>query len=396
MARRRRRRGENLLDRWRGSAVYPFLMIGIVGAIVVLCWLLVSQVAMPLIQSWFGPKITEVPLPTQQTEIGDLSDKIREVLLTNKFKYVARPILLGDEVYFSSGQDNYYNPLMKEIYVAKQDTANSVTPTRIEGIEAEGDILALDVSADYIVYIDTKKDTAMADGGVIPGRAIMYLYNRSTQQTEKLKDIPYDCPDVFLTGQYEGWAERTGETQDKLYMMDLTTKEVTTLATYEDSPMGVSPPGVCSTDIVWVEPHPDQPDSEQYNVIKTLSLGENAGTVTTYEPGMYAFKPMTNGSAIIWSDNFASADANLYLSQNGAMPKKLAENVSGYGIADNFVAYCQNGRIYVYFLATGELAQLSKSTEYAMLADVSSHGVTWFDITDKNRERDILKFAVVD
>ncbi len=86
----------------------------------------------------------------------------------------------------------------------------------------------------------------------------------------------------------------------------------------------------------------------------------------------------------------------LYLSQNGAMPKKLAENVSGYGIADNFVAYCQNGRIYVYFLATGELAQLSESTEYAMLADVSSHGVTWFDITDKNRERDILKFAVVD
>ena len=192
------------------------------------------------------------------------------------------------------------------------------------------------------------------------------------------------------------WVERTGETQDKLYMMDLTTKEVTTLAIYEDSPMGVSPPGVCSTDIVWVEPHPDQPDSEQYNVIKTLPLGENAGTVTTYEPGMYAFKPMTNGSAIIWSDNFASADANLYLSQNGAMPKKLAENVSGYGIADNFVAYCQNGRIYVYFLATGELAQLSKSTEYAMLADVSSHGVTWFDITDKNRERDILKFAVVD
>ena len=251
--------------------------------------------------------------------------------------------------------------------------------------KSEGDILALDVSADYIVYIDTKKDTAMADGGVIPGRAIMYLYNRSTQQTEKLKDIPYDCPDVFLTGQYVVWVERTGETQDKLYMMDLTTKEVTTLGDVQDSPMGVSPPGVCSTDIVWVEPHPDQPDSEQYNVIKTLSLGENAGTVTTYEPGMYAFKPMTNGSAIIWSDNVASADANLYLSQNGAMPKKLAENVSGYGIADKLVAYCQNGRIYVYFLATGELAQLSKSTEYAMLADVSSHGVTWFDITDQKQ-----------
>ena len=49
----------------------------------------------------------------------------------------------------------------------------------------------------------------MADGGVIPGRAIMYLYNRSTQQTEKLKDIPYDCPDVFLTGKYgSGWSVR--------------------------------------------------------------------------------------------------------------------------------------------------------------------------------------------
>ncbi len=395
MARRRHRHG-NLLDRWRGSAIYPFLLIGIVVAIIALCWLLIAQIAMPLIQSWFGPKITEVPLPTKEAEVRDLSDKIREVLLTNKFKYVGKPKLLGDEVYFSSGQDNYYNPLMKEIYVAKQDTANSVTPTKIEGIEAEGDILAMDVSAEYIVYIDTKKDTTTAEGTVIPGRSIMYVYDRNTKQTEKLKDIPYDCPDVFLTGDYVVWVERTGETQDKLYMMDLKTKEMTTLAVYEDSPMGVSSPGVCSSNIVWVEPHPEQPESEQYNVIKSMSLGENAGTITTYEPGMYAFKPMTNGTSIVWSDNFASASSNLYLSQNGAMPKKLAENVSGYGIADNFVAYCQYGRIYVYFLNTGELAQLSKSTEYAMLADVSSHGVTWFDITDENRERDILKFAVVD
>ena len=83
---------------------------------------------MPLIQSLVWAKDYGSAAATQQTEIGDLSIKIREVLLTNKFKYVARPILLGDEVYFSSGQDNYYNPLMKEIYVAKQDTANSVTP----------------------------------------------------------------------------------------------------------------------------------------------------------------------------------------------------------------------------------------------------------------------------
>lgn len=397
MARRRRRRQQNLLDRWRGSAVYPFLLIGIVLAIIALCWLLISQIVMPLIQAWFAPKITEVPLPTQQAQIGDLSGKIREVLLTNKFKYVGKPILLGDEVFFSSGQDNFYNPLMKEIYVAKQDTANSVTPTKIEGIEAEGDILALDVSAKYIAYIDTKKDKLAAEGGVIPGRAMMYVYNRSSQQTEKLKDIPYDCPEVFVTGDYVVWAERTGETQDKLYMMNINSKETTTLAVFDDSPLGVSPPGVSESNIAWVEPHPDQPDSEQYNVIKILSLsGEATGTVRTYEPGMYAFKPMTNGKAIIWSDNFASVNANLYLSQDDAMPKKLGENVSGYGIADNFVAYCQNGRIYIYYLATGELAQLSKSTEYAMLAGVSNHGVTWFDITDENRERDILKFAVLD
>ena len=94
MARRRRRRQQNLLDRWRGSAVYPFLLIGIVLAIIAFCWLLISQ-------------------PTQQAQIGDLSGKIREVLLTNKFKYVGKPILLGDEVFFSSGQDNFYNPLMK-------------------------------------------------------------------------------------------------------------------------------------------------------------------------------------------------------------------------------------------------------------------------------------------
>lgn len=394
MARRRRTRRAGLLDRWRGSALYPFLVMGIVVIIIALCWLLVSQVAAPLLQSWFAPKITEVPLPTQQAQVGDLSDRIREVLLTNKFKYVGKPILLGDEVFFSSGQDNYYNPLMKEIYVAKQDTANSVTPTKLEGVQAEGDILAMDVSAKYIVYIDTKKDTATAEGGVIPGRAVMYVYDRAAKTSTKLKDIPYDCPEVFVTGEHVVWTERTGETQDKLYMMDLATREVTTLAMFDDSPLGVSPPGVCATAVVWAEPHPEQPDSEQYNVIKQLNLAD--GTVQTYEPGMFAFRPMTNGSAIVWSDDYASASASLYLSQSGAMPKKLAENVSGYGIADNFVAYCQNGRIYVYSLSDGQLSQLSKSTEYAMIAGVSNHGVTWFDITDENRERDILKFAVLD
>ncbi len=374
------------LQRLRGSRWYPFLMIALTAATLVLCWIILFQLVVPLVKSLLGNKIQELPMASGQQQVEDFSGRIREVLLTNKFKYVGKPTMLGDDVYFSSGQDNFYNPLMKEIYVAKSETANAQNPTQIEGIEAEGDIVSLAVNAEYIVYFDSNK----TGGGTI------YAYTRQTKTTEKLKEVLFGTPEVFLTGPYAVWMERTGPKEDRLFMMNVVTKEYTTLAAFTDNLLGACLPGVSDKSIVWVEPDPDNPDSTQYNVIKIQSLGEDAAAVKTYTPGMYACNPMTNGSAIVWSDNFGGKDANLYLTMEGSMPKKLAENVSGYGVAERFVAYCQYGRIYIYNLSTGALGQLTKSTEYALLGTVSAHGVTWFDITDERRERDILKFAVLD
>ena len=78
------------------------------------------------------------------------------------------------------------------------------------------------------------------------------------------------------------------------------------------------------------------------------------------------------------------------------MSRKLADNVSGYGMADNFVAWSEQGRIYTYDLNTGKKGRVSRPAEYALLASVSHHAVAWFDITAEKREQDILKFAILD
>ena len=105
---------------------------------------------------------------------------------------------------------------------------------------------------------------------------------------------------------------------------------------------------------------------------------------------------MTNGRDIAFTDKMGDVNGSLYLSLDGAMHKRIADNVSAYGLGENFLAYCRYGRIYIYDWKTGQTSQLTQNREYAMLASVSEHGVAWFDITMERRERDILKFAILD
>ena len=370
-------------SRYRGSALWPVLMAVLSLCGLFLAYRLVFHVIVPFAGDLFKDD-REVVLPTATPQMmGDLSDRIQEVLLTSPFKHISYPVILGNDIFFASGSDNAQNPKLDQIFLSKTQTSNSVTPKAIEGIEAQcGYILHLDVNASYIVFFD----------GYRTGGGLLKVYERDTQLVRTLCSVDYGVVCPKLSGTKCIFLQRTSLEQEKLYCMDVETLEVTTLHVYDDSPLGKCEIGVSDSDIVFVAENPDLTDSEKYNTIYIQSLN---GTMRTFDPGLYAYSPVINGNAIAFSDRLDGGGA-LYLSVDGAMQKKIAQNVYSYGLAQRFLAWCEQGRVYVYYWADDKTYMVSKPEEYAMLTTVSDHAVAWFDITAEKRERDILKFAVLD
>ena len=390
MARRGRQKifhANRRFHRARGSRAWPFAVCaGALAAVALLVYLMAAFVV-PFFGRLFGGEKTQVLMPTATPEQAeDLTAYIREVLLiTNKYPHVSAPVILGDEIFLAAGMDNARNPKLDEIYMVQADKASSSSMEPLEGILAQGDILSLDVNADYIVYFDGQKT----------GGGLLMAYSRTEKRAWQLKQVQSGWPTVALCGGTKVvFTERTDAQTEQLYMLDILTGENTTLAVYENSPMGLYTPGVCDTAVSYVVADPNKADSTQYNLIRIQPV--DGGEARVIDPGMYAYNPVTNGSSVAWSDGMGSASASLYVSVEGGMSKKLADNVSGYGMADNFVAWSEQGRIYMYNLKTGKKGRVSRPAEYALLASVSHHAVAWFDITAEKREQDILKFAILD
>ncbi len=370
-------------SQYRGSALWPALMAVMALCGLLLAYCLVAHVIVPLVGNLFeDDRQVVLPTPTQQA-VGDLSEKIREVLLTSPFKHISYPVILGDDIFFASGCDNAQNPKLDKIYLSQTQTSNSITAKEVTGIVAEcGYILHLDVNASYIAFFDGYQD----------GGGLLKVYDRVTEQVRTLCTVDYGAVCPRLSGTKCIFLQRTSPEQEKLYCMDVETMEVTTIHVYDDSPLGKSDFGVSDKDIVYVTENPNLTDKEKCNLIHIQSFD---GTMQTFDPGLYAYAPVTNGNAIAFTDKLDASGA-LYLSVGGAMQRKIADNVYSYGLAQRFLAWCEQGRIYVYYWEENKIYMVSKPDEYAMLCTVSDHAVAWFDITAEKRERDILKFAVLD
>jgi hypothetical protein len=378
-----RRRRNRLFSDFRGSAAWPVVMTLLALCGLFLAYLFVSNVAIPFVSRLFRDD-RRVVMPTATPEqVGDASGRIREVLLTNPFKHISYPVLLGNDIYFASGSDNAQNPKLDKIFMTQTYTSSAITPKEIAGIVAEcGYILHLDVSANYIVYFD----------GYRTGGGLLKVLNRTSGQVKTLYTVDYGVVLPKLSGRKCVFLQRISDKQEKLYSMDIETGEVTTLHVYNDSPLGKYQAGVCDKNVVFAVENPKMADSERYNLIKIVAFD---GQTRTYDPGMFAYAPVTNGTAIAFTDSPRQSGA-LYLSINGAMHKKISDKASGYGLADNFLAWCEGGRIFAHFWEQNKTVRVSSLGEYAMLASVSKHGITWFDITAEKRERDILKYTVLD
>ena len=88
------------------------------------------------------------------------------------------------------------------------------------------------MNARWIVYLD-----AVANGG-----GGLMAYDRQTQEAKALKAVHTGLVRPVLYGDTAVWIERTGQSRDKLFAVDLNTGESATIAIFDGSPYALSKP----------------------------------------------------------------------------------------------------------------------------------------------------------
>ena len=238
----------------------------------------------------------------------------------------------------------------------------------------------------WLVYLDAKKN----GGGVIRAKRL------DTGELYEVKQVYADQPMLQLDGDTLAWIERTGSQMDKLFACDLNTLENTALRLFSNTIYGQSAVSMNNGQIVFADIASETAGSaaeQTTSAIYSLSLSDES--FSPYTPGTYVHDPLTNGKQWIWRNGNHGPGDDLYLSQNGAKAKLIAEDIVDYGISEHFAAYSKNEAIYVYFFDNGQTVQITPDIERerTQLLGVSNGVVIWMDVT--SRERDIMKYAVV-
>lgn len=239
----------------------------------------------------------------------------------------------------------------------------------------------------WLVYLDAKKN----GGGVIRAKRM------DTGELYEVKQVYADQPVLQLDGDTLAWIERTGSRMDKLFVCDLNTLENTAIRLFNNTVYGQSAVSMKNGQIVFADITSEAAGTEAEQTISAIySLTLSDESFSPYMPGTYVHDPLTNGKQWIWRNGNHGPGDDLYLMQNGAAPKLLAEDITDYGISEQFAAYSKNEAIYVYFFDDGTAVQITPDIERerTQLLGVSNGVVIWMDVT--SRERDIMKYAVVE
>lgn len=373
-----KRRG---LGKLRGLLVYKKLMVTLMlvfALVVTACLVFVVFPAPPEPEP--TPSIQALlPQPPEVDSSGltDMPIDLQEVLL--------REIRVGtpginsknNEIIFAGGMDNVGNPKLTKVYMLNTETRIDRVISQI--IPENSDVMNLVINDRYIVWADSTRE----------GNCILKYQERESGTVRVIKECPLSVPKLRLGGSLLAFSERTGDKQDKLYVYDLTSGESVTLAVFEDSPYGISPPDIDGERVAWSDA--DTSGDQVNNSI--IKIAEN-GSVSTYSPQMYAFGPLIHGRALCWIDQNRGPDASLFLSVDRQAPVLIEEGgVDGYAIGDNFIAYCKEDKVYAYFYERGQRVLLSKEQKRVQLAVAEGGMVAWFDVSREDINRDLLYYT---
>jgi hypothetical protein len=338
-----------------------------------------------------APASTEKPdrIQVKEPVIKDLTAGVVELEL--KESRINQPAIYGGEALYSAGTGPIDQPVLKSLYLLDLSTKEEkkVADAKVEF----GEIYEPLINEDWLVWLDT-------DQG---GTNIIMAMERDTEKMMKIKECKNNKPKLRLSGNTLVWMEQTGDKEDKLYMIDLDSGENISLATFHDeASYGVSAPYIFQDRIFWAGPLPQEAgkgdgDSEisAINILNLENLSEGI-IPEVYKPGTYVHEPIGNGQVLAWLDGNKSPDARLLLTKDKTTVKEVARGVTGYGLGDNFLVYGKDQTIWVYFWEEDTYGRLTGEDEKAMLPSVQGKTVLWYDITDEESEKDIIKYKVME
>lgn len=334
------------------------------------------------------PTPTPVPTPSPHPiQALDATEIQTEIEIPSDMRFATDPMRHGNEIVYTGGVDD--SGSQKNVKVVIYDIETRQTREQ-NGLQlTNDDYFQPQLNDKWIVYLDQKRD----------GGGLIRAYDRESGADFVVKEYYVGQPVITLSGSRVCWIERTGSYRDKVFLFDLTTQENVCLETFESAVFGQSACHMSEKEIIWAGF--DVSGSTDHDIDHgTIQFYNFEGTVgnipETYAPETYVHNPKTNGNARAWIDANGGPNATLYLSLNGGEKRSINTNVLGFGLGSNFLAYCKDEVVHVYFWDVHPQPldrEISLKGEHCIFSGVSDDAVFWFD-TGISKSSDIMKFAM--
>lgn len=205
--------------------------------------------------------------------------------------------------------------------------------------------------------------------------------DRSTGEQKTLKVVHIGVPIPFIWKDSAFWVERTGSNTYKLFGCDLETGESVTLDIFSGEG-GVSRPFLWEDTLLY---------NGEGGTLYSMDL--NTGEKKVLLSGETVHDAKTNGKVLAYLTGYHGLGTDLvYIDEKGTK-HVAAHDVTDYSLGDDFIAYGDIRKCYVYFLSDGVTFCLTRAKESALFEGAGGDIVYWLDTTW--REKDVLEFMHV-
>lgn len=385
---RRRRgsiRGPEIARSIKLARLWTVVRVLLIGAGITGVVLIMLFFGFPFIQDLLtgtDPSLRYVP--SQQSDFtalgaaaegGDIEPE--EMFLTD-YPIKNEPYISGDQIIFTTRHGN------KDVYELNAVVLFDIpsgTARMLPGVTKKYDnLLQPMLSGNIAVWLDS-----MTNGG---GRIVGYDINTGTQFV--IKDYGYAMPKLSLSGELLAFMQWAGDATQRLYVYNVRTREPATVKLYQNNPYGNSAACVSGKDLVWSEYGADGTAH-----LKRIVFADGTARYENYDLRTNVFEPKTNGRDIVFTTTRNAADGALMLSTNGGEPVLIAQNVSNFGIGDNFVAYTKGERVYVCFTDAQNVFSLTSDISKTLLSCANGRAITYYDVTDGVLADEVVMYATV-
>lgn len=309
----------------------------------------------------------------QEVETGKTLQPVE--MYIKEYKIKNDPYIDGTRIVFTTQHEKSDHFQMDGVvlYDTQSETYELLGITK-----AYDNLLSPVMSGDMIVLIDSR-----VDGG---GRIIAYDIAKKEQFT--IKEFAYAMPELSLSGNKLAFMQWAGETTQRLYVYDVSTREAATVKLF-DTARGNSPADISQNDLVWAEY-----DAAGNGQLKRIEFVDGVAKYANYENfGNNVFEPRTNGEDIVFATQRDIVSGSLMLSIKGAEPMKIAEGVLSYDIGDGYVVYTKDNKIHVVYTNAQETTVLTSDIAEQMLACANGKAFCYYDITDMNLLDEVVWYA---